>query len=132
MLHFLDAAGPAVLVGGILFLLGHRDAGTLKQRDGFIIVASAGLGLSFLSALPFILGPHLRIVDALFKAIAGLATTGATVLTDVDDLPSSVLYYRQQLQWLGDAGIIVLAVAVLPLLDIGGMQLFKAETPGPM
>jgi trk system potassium uptake protein TrkH len=76
--------------------------------------------------------PHLSIVDAVFESLSGLTTTGATVITGIDALPKSILYYRQQLQWLGGMGIIVLAVAILPMLGIGGMQLYRAETPGPV
>jgi len=74
----------------------------------------------------------LSYVDAVFESMSGLTTTGATIVTSIDELPRAVLYYRQQLQWLGGMGIIVLAVAILPMLRIGGMQLYRAETPGPM
>ena len=74
----------------------------------------------------------LSFTDAVFESMSGLTTTGATVLTNLDSLPRSILYYRQQLQWLGGMGIIVLAVAVLPMLGVGGMQLYRAETPGPV
>ena len=85
-------------------------------------------------ALPFVLltSPDLSYVDAVFESMSGLTTTGATIVTNIDALPRAVLYYRQQLQWLGGMGIIVLAVAILPMLRIGGMQLYRAETPGPM
>ncbi|MDZ7810424.1 MAG: potassium transporter TrkG [Arhodomonas sp.] len=77
--------------------------------------------------------PHRhRLVDAVFETISGLTTTGATVITGIDELPLSIRYYRQQLQWLGGMGIIVLAVAILPMLGIGGMQLYRAEMPGPV
>ena len=87
-----------------------------------------------MAAVPLLLvdTPEMRVVDALFEATSGLTTTGATILLSLDTLPHSVLYYRQQLQWLGGMGIIVLAVAVLPALGVGGMQLYRAETPGPM
>ena len=74
----------------------------------------------------------MSLTDAIFESMSGLTTTGATVLTNLDSLPKSILYYRQQLQWLGGMGIIVLAVAVLPMLGVGGMQLYRAETPGPV
>jgi trk system potassium uptake protein TrkH len=74
----------------------------------------------------------LTFTDAVFESMSGLTTTGATVLTGLDSLPASILYYRQQLQWLGGMGIIVLAVAVLPMLGVGGMQLYRAEAPGPV
>ncbi|MCF6354837.1 MAG: hypothetical protein L3J26_07000 [Candidatus Polarisedimenticolaceae bacterium] len=85
-------------------------------------------------SLPFMLAesPQMSIIDSIFESISCLTTTGATVIVDLDALPQSVLYYRQQLQWLGGMGIIVLAVAVLSMLGIGGMQLYWAETPGPM
>jgi trk system potassium uptake protein TrkH len=89
------------------------------------------LGLG--GSLPLMLADlKLSATDAIFEAISGLTTTGATVITNLEQLPKSILYYRQQLQWLGGMGIIVLAVAVLPMLGIGGMQMFRAETPGPM
>ena len=106
----------------------------LRLRDGFVVVVMFWTVLSGTGALPFILAedPHLSITDAVFESVSGLTTTGATVITNIDQLPMSVLYYRQQLQWFGGMGIIVLAVAVLPMLGIGGMQLYRAETPGPM
>ena len=76
--------------------------------------------------------PTMSITDAIFESMSGLTTTGATVLTGLDTLPKSILYYRQQLQWFGGMGIIVLAVAVLPMLGVGGMQLYRAEAPGPV
>ena len=106
----------------------------LRLRDGFIVVVMFWTVLSAIGALPFVLAdnPHLSLTDAVFESVSGLTTTGATVITSLDGLPMSILYYRQQLQWLGGMGIIVLAVAVLPMLGIGGMQLYRAETPGPM
>jgi trk system potassium uptake protein TrkH len=85
-------------------------------------------------ALPLYISPEpaIGLTDAVFEAVSGLTTTGATILVGLDALPRSILYYRQQLQWLGGMGIIVLAVAVLPMLGVGGMQLYRAETPGPM
>lgn len=106
----------------------------IRVRDGFVIVTLfwALLGLS--GALPLSLAdkPHLTFTDAFFESMSGLTTTGATVLTGIDELPESIRYYRQQLQWLGGMGIIVLALAVMPMLGIGGMQLYRAETPGPL
>jgi trk system potassium uptake protein TrkH len=106
----------------------------MRLRDGFIVVAMFWLVLGLSGSLPLMLSstPHLSITNAIFESISGLTTTGATVITGLDELPKSILYYRHQLQWLGGMGIIVLAVAVLPMLGIGGMQLYRAETPGPM
>jgi trk system potassium uptake protein TrkH len=90
--------------------------------------------LGVAGAIPFYLYENLdiSITDALFESVSGLTTTGATVLVGLDNLPHSILFYRQELQWLGGMGIIVLAVAVMPMLGIGGMQLYKAEAPGPV
>jgi trk system potassium uptake protein TrkH len=92
------------------------------------------IALAVVGALPFLLLPHPQIgyVDALFESMSGLTTTGATILTNIDQLPRGILYYRQQLQWLGGLGIVVLAVAIMPMLGVGGMQLYRAETPGPL
>jgi len=104
----------------------------IRIREGFFIVALSWVLLSLASALPFALSPapQLSFTDALFEAISGITTTGATVLSGLDKLPISILYYRQQLQWLGGMGIIVLAVAVMPMLGIGGLQIYRSETPG--
>jgi trk system potassium uptake protein TrkH len=106
----------------------------LSNRQGFMVVVGLWFVISLLSALPFMLAvhPHMPISDAVFEATSGLTTTGATVLSNFDDLPHSILYYRAQLNFIGGMGIVVLAVAVLPLFGIGGMQLYRAETPGPM
>ncbi|MCP3870884.1 MAG: potassium transporter [Gammaproteobacteria bacterium] len=106
----------------------------LRLRDGFMVVVMFWVVLGLTGSLPFALSdnPDMSVTDSVFESISGLTTTGATVIVGLDHLPKSILYYRQQLQWLGGMGIIVLAVAVLPMLGIGGMQLYRAETPGPM
>jgi len=106
----------------------------LRLRDGFLIVALFWTVLGTFGALPlyFADAPVMSFTDAVFESMSGLTTTGATVITGIDSLPKSILYYRQQLQWLGGMGIIVLAVAILPMLGVGGMQLYRAETPGPV
>ncbi len=106
----------------------------LRLRDGFVVVVLFWFILSMSGSLPFIFNEQIdiSITDAVFESVSGLTTTGATVLMGLDELPHSILFYRQELQWLGGMGIIVLAVAVLPMLGIGGMQLYKAETPGPI
>ncbi|MGK0501042.1 MAG: trk system potassium uptake protein TrkH, partial [Oceanicoccus sp.] len=105
-----------------------------RTRDGFLITSLFWTVLGLFGALPFILTPNpdLSVSDAVFESISGLTTTGATVITGLDYLPKSILFYRQQLQWLGGIGIIVIAVAILPMLGVGGMQLYRAETPGPV
>ncbi|QQD20255.1 potassium transporter [Venatoribacter cucullus] len=106
----------------------------LRTRDGFLIAALFWLTLGLAGTLPFMISdnPGLSFADAFFESLSGWTTTGATVMTGLEFLPKSILWYRQQLQWLGGMGIIVLAVAILPMLGIGGMQLYRAEMPGPM
>jgi trk system potassium uptake protein TrkH len=120
--------------GLLLYLPVKNRREDLRLRDGFVVVVLFWLVLGLVGAVPFVLYESLEIslTDAVFESMSGLTTTGATVLTGLDDLPHSILFYRQQLQWLGGMGIIVLAVAVMPMLGIGGMQLYRAETPGPV
>jgi trk system potassium uptake protein TrkH len=128
-------AMSAVLVTGLVFWYPvRRYRHELRIRDGFVIVSLFWAVLALAGAVPFSLSeqPQMSFTDAMFESMSGLTTTGATVLTGIDRLPRSILFYRQELQWLGGMGIIVLAVAVLPMLGIGGMQLYRAETPGPM
>lgn len=134
--HLAFITAFAITLGlGVVFWLPVRSyKRDMRMRDGFIVVVMFWFVLSSIGSLPFMLSeqPQLSWTDSLFEAISGLTTTGATVITNIDGLPRSILYYRQQLQWLGGMGIVVLAVAVLPLLGIGGMQLYRAETPGPV
>src|SRR5690606_27899825 len=106
----------------------------LRTRDGFLISALFWLTLGLAGTLPFMISdnPGLSFADAVFESLSGWTTTGAKLMTGLEFLPKSMLWYRQQLQWLGGMGIIVLAVAILPMLGIGGMQLYRAEMPGPM
>ena len=131
---FLTSAVIVFLLGMVIFLPVRKVRQELRLRDGFLIVTACWLSLALVGALPFILLPHPEIsyVDAVFESMSGLTTTGATILTNIEELPRGILYYRQQLQWLGGLGIVVLAVAILPMLRIGGMQLYRAETPGPL
>lgn len=125
----------ATLITGFIIWFPYRNRhADLRLRDGFIIVVLFWTVLGSFGALPLWLSEAAAtsLVDSLFESISGLTTTGATVLTHLDQLPYSILYYRQQLQWLGGMGIIVLAVAILPMLGVGGMQLYRAETPGPV
>jgi len=110
----------------------HREE--LRLRDGFLVVVLFWTVLGVAGGLPIYLSEvqDISITDSVFEAISGITTTGATVIVGIDQLPHSLLLYRQELQWLGGMGIIVLAVAVLPMLGVGGMQLFRAETPGPV
>ncbi len=132
----LFLVSAAILLGlGLLVYFPVRNVrDELRLRDGFLIVVSAWLVVALVGAVPFVLltSPQLGYVDAVFESMSGLTTTGATIVTNIDALPRAVLYYRQQLQWLGGMGIIVLAIAILPMLRIGGMQLYRAEYPGPL
>ena len=103
----------------------------LSQSDGFIIITFFWLILSIAGSIPFYLS-GMPLVDSFFESMSGITTTGATVLSGLDDMPQSILFYRQLLQWMGGMGLIVLAIAVMPLLGIGGGQLYKAEIPGAM
>lgn len=111
-----------------------RITADLKIRDGFLVVMLFWVVLSTFGAIPFYLcdAGWFSLVDAMFEATSGLTTTGATVASGLDHMPWSILFYRVELHWLGGMGVIVLAVALLPMLGVGGMQLFRAETPGPM
>lgn len=131
---FVGAFAIVLAVGWIAWLPARRDRRELRLRDGFLVAATVWLGLGSFSSVPLLLTsmPELSLSDAIFEAVSGLTTTGSTVLTGLDSLPKSILYYRAQLHWLGGMGIIVLAVAILPMLGVGGMQLYRAETPGPM
>ncbi|MCP5091895.1 MAG: potassium transporter [Gammaproteobacteria bacterium] len=133
-LPFVEGFGLTLAAGFICWLPVHRSRKDLRLRDGFLVVAAFWTVLGTFGAAPlfFADGLSLSFTDAVFESMSGLTTTGATVLTGLDNLPVSILYYRQQLQWLGGMGIIVLAVAVLPMLGVGGMQLYRAETPGPV
>lgn len=124
-----------ILIGGfLLYLPVHNQKNDLRLRDGFMVVVMFWFVLGSAGGLPLYLSaaPDLSLTDAIFESISGLTTTGATVIIGLDNLPHAVLFYRQELQWLGGMGIIVLAVAVLPMLGVGGMQLYRAETPGPV
>ncbi len=131
---FLIAFVVTLITGLVCWVPVRNDKQELRFRDGFLIVVLFWTVLALFGALPFVLldKPDISITEAFFESMSGLTTTGATTLTGIDDLPMSIRYYRQQLQWLGGMGIIVLAVAVMPMLGVGGMQLYRAETPGPV
>ena len=131
---FLLAFAITFAAGIGLWLPARTSKADLRTRDGFLITALFWSVLSTFGTLPLILsdGLTLSFTDAMFEAVSGLTTTGATVISGLDQLPPSILYYRHQLQWFGGIGIIVIAVAILPMLGIGGMQLYRAEAPGPV
>lgn len=119
-------------VGLLLWGVTRHDKRELSIRDGFLMVVLVWTVLPAFAALPLIIQLDLSVTDAYFEAVSGLTTTGATVLSGLDTMPPSINFWRTQMVWLGGMGLIVLAVAILPLLGIGGRQMFQAETPGPM
>ena len=124
-----------ILFTGLIFWYPNRlHRKDLRAKEGFLIVVLFWAVLASFGALPFLLlnQPQMFVTDAFFESFSALTTTGATVIEGIEYLPKSVQFYRQQLQWLGGMGIIVLAVAILPILGVGGMQLYRAETPGPV
>lgn len=131
---FITGMAITFFTGFFAWLPVRRVRKELRTRDGFLVVVLFWTVLGLFGAIPMYLAEHpgLSFTDAVFESISGLSTTGATVITGLDLLPESLLFYRQLLQWLGGMGIIVLAVAILPMLGIGGMQLYRAETPGPV
>src|SRR5688500_3428051 len=133
VLDFVWALLVNVGVGlGVAFFT-KRFRRELKPRDGFLLVTLSWTLMSASGAIPFMIAmPDLSFTDAYFESMSGLTTTGSTILQRLDDLPQSINLWRHTLHWIGGIGIIVLVVAVLPLLGVGGMQLYKAETPGPV
>lgn len=129
---FLESFLLLAASGALLWYPTRRCRGNLHNRETFLVVALFWVLLGILGSLPLILGAHLDPTDAVFEAVSGFTATGATTIAGIDALPSSILIYRQQLQWYGGLGIVVLAVAILPMLGVGGMQLYRAETAGPM
>jgi trk system potassium uptake protein len=133
IIDFVIAALINAFVGLGLAAATYRFRRELKPRDGFLLVTLAWVLMSASGAVPLMIAlPQLSFTDAYFESMSGLTTTGSTILNHLDDLPQSINLWRHTLHWIGGVGIIVLAVAVLPLLGVGGMQLYKAETPGPV
>ncbi|MCI0597346.1 MAG: TrkH family potassium uptake protein, partial [candidate division Zixibacteria bacterium] len=110
----------------------HRDE-SIATREGFLLVTLAWVLGPALGALPFVFSHYFpSFIDAFFESVSGFTTTGASVLADVEKLPRSILFWRAFIQWIGGMGIIVMGVAILPQLAVGGIQLIKNETPGPV
>jgi len=133
-IYFFQSCLIIAGAGLLLWWPVRRSTKEMRLRDGFLIVSLFWIVLGTFGAAPLLLAPvpQMSVTDAIFESMSGLTTTGATVLRGLDALPPAILYYRQQLQWFGGLGIIVLAVAVLPMLGVGGMQLYRAEMPGPV
>ncbi len=138
---FLYSASIAFFTGGLLYYF-FRPKNELRVREGFLVVSLTWLFLSLVGALPFVISGILpSYTDAVFETMSGLTTTGATIFggetasgfmnPQIESLPMSMLFWRSLAHWLGGMGIIVLTLAILPLLGVGGMQLFQAESPGP-
>ncbi|MDY4594287.1 MAG: TrkH family potassium uptake protein [[Pasteurella] aerogenes] len=131
---FMQAFAISLVAGALLWWWSRQHKEELRSREGFLIVVLFWTVLGLLGAIPFMLFDmtHLTFADAVFEAFSGLTTTGATVMSGLDQLPKAILFYRQFLQWIGGMGIIVLAVAIIPLLGIGESQLYRAESSGPL
>ena len=133
LVDFVVAAAISIAVGAALFAVTQKHKRELRSRDGFLLVTLAWVFMSAIATVPLLIAlPGLTFTDAFFETMSGLSTTGATVLTGLDSMAPSLNMWRATLHWFGGMGIIVLAVAILPLLGVGGMQLYKAETPGPV
>ena len=134
--HFVDfivAAAACLAAGMLLWAATRHRKRELRPRDGFVLATLGWILMSAIATVPFLIAiPGLTFTDAFFETMSGLSTTGATVLVGLDNLPHSINLWRHALNWYGGMGIIVLVVAILPLLGVGGMQVYKAETPGPM
>jgi trk system potassium uptake protein TrkH len=133
VLDFVVAAIVCIAAGGVVWFATRRHKRELRSRDGFLLVTLAWVLMSAIATVPLLIAiPDLSFTDAFFETMSGLSTTGATVLMGLEHLPPSINIWRAALHWYGGMGIIVLVVAILPLLGVGGMQLYKAETPGPV
>src|SRR5688572_20758359 len=130
---FLDSFGALLVVGALIWWPARKAVRELRVRDGFLIVSMFCIVLGLGGAVHLLLSDrtNLGLTDVVVEAELGFTTPGATVIVGLEDLPISILYFRQQIQWLGGIGIVVLAVALLPMLGVGGMQLLKAESPRP-
>ena len=128
---FLKTLIIVASIGFIGFFFTRKVKSELSQKDGFLIIVMFWVVLSTAGSVPFYLS-GMSAIDSFFESMSGITTTGATVIANIDILPESILFYRQLLQWMGGMGLIVLAIAVMPLLGIGGGQLYKTEIPGAM
>ncbi|HIP36855.1 MAG TPA: TrkH family potassium uptake protein [Crocinitomix sp.] len=133
LLPILLSSGITLCVGGALkyFTKSSKDA-EIKKREGYLIVTFSWISMGVFATLPYLLsGAIPTVTNAFFESMSGLSTTGASILDNIEELPKGILFWRSMTQWLGGMGIIVLTIAILPMLGIGGMELFVAEAPGP-
>ena len=128
---FITTLVVAFVPAFLAWLLTRKSKEEMGVKDGFVIITLFWVVLSFVGSIPFTLS-GMSFIDSFFESMSGITTTGATVISGLDLLPESILFYRQMLQWMGGMGLIVLAIAVMPLLGIGGGQLFKTEIPGAL
>ena len=131
---FLNSFAITLFFGLLLYLPNIKSKNDIKTKEGFLIVVLFWFILSLFGSIPFMFDEQLSLtfIDAFFESISGWTTTGATVINNIDVLSPSLLIYRQELQWLGGMGIVILALAILPMLGVGGMHLYKAESTGPI
>ncbi|HKC16923.1 MAG TPA: potassium transporter TrkG [Steroidobacteraceae bacterium] len=130
---FLTGASLSLIVGLLIRAATQRFRAELKPRDGYLLVTLTWVALTAMATVPLLLlVPELSFTRAFFEAMSGLSTTGSTVLSGLDTLPRALVLWRHALSWLGGLGLIVMAVAILPLLGIGGMQMYRADAPGPI
>ncbi|MCI2229794.1 TrkH family potassium uptake protein [Polaribacter sp. MSW13] len=128
----LNAGIITVFIGLLLYLFNKPTSTNIQKKEGYLIVTLGWLTLSITGMLPYLLsGAIPSVTDAFFETISGYSTTGSSILTDIEAMPKGILFWRSATHWIGGMGIIVLTIAILPLLGIGGMQLFMAEAPGP-
>lgn len=121
-----------VLVGGILMVVTKNHKKELNKREGYLVVSFGWIVMALTGTVPYVLTESIpNFTNAFFETMSGYTTTGASILNDIESLPEGILFWRSLTHWIGGMGIIVLAIAILPLLGIGGMQLFAAEAPGP-
>lgn len=130
---FVACAVPMIIIGiAVIKILPPGDNNTLRMRDGFFIVAMAWTGMSVLGALPFVIsGAIPNFIDAFFETASGFSTTGSTIVGNIEALPHGILFWRSFTHWLGGMGVLVLTIAILPMLGIGGAKIMRAETTGP-
>ncbi|MFV0278243.1 MAG: TrkH family potassium uptake protein, partial [Parahaliea sp.] len=129
---FLVPGGLIALVAAPFHMLLRTDMPRISYRDALVFAVLTWVLTGLLGALPIYAVTGVSFTDAVFESVSGLTTTGATVLTGLDQMPASFLMYRQFLQWMGGLGVVIFVVAVLPMLNVGGMRLLKAETSGPV
>lgn len=128
----LSSAVITMVIGLVLFFSFSKQDQNIRKREGYLIVALSWVFMAGFGMLPYILSNQINgFSDALFETMSGLTTTGASILTDIEAMPKGLLFWRSMTQWIGGLGIIVLTVAIFPLLGIGGIELFVAESPGP-